>query len=153
MQVDARELEEAVLDIIRKQAEAVLGSAEISGFRKMSAEARQIEDCEGQIREYTMRRQQCYERFLNREIDRNTLYAMKTDYTARIERLENQLAILKQAERDKEAGAKAAVIAKEALSETSTNRGIIEALVDRIHVSPGARIQIHWKVANFAENV
>ena len=96
------------------------------------------------------RRQQCYERFLNREIDRDTFQSVKAGYAAQIERLNNQLAILRQTERDKGAYKKAVVFAKEIVNETATHREIVEALIDKIHVFPGNNIEIHWKVANFA---
>ena len=45
MKVNAHEIEEAVMTIIRKQAEVVLGSDDLSGFRKMNTDERQIADC------------------------------------------------------------------------------------------------------------
>jgi hypothetical protein len=150
MKVNVRELDNAVLTIIRKQAEIVLGSADLSGFRKKKTNALHTNDCMAQIRQLTRQRQQCYERFICREIDRDTFQSMKAGYAAQIDRLNNQLALLKQAERDKEADAKAASLAKEALSETAAAKDIVNALIDKIFVSPGNHIEIQWKFVNFA---
>ena len=150
MKVSADNLENAVMTIIRKQAEVVLGSEDLSEFRKAKAGARQMDDCEKQINQLAEQRQQCYERFLTGEISRDTFQLLKADYTAQIGRLNNQLALLKQAERDKEADKKAATAAKGAMSETATPRDIVNALVEKVLVFPGNHIEIHWKFANFA---
>ena len=75
---------------------------------------------------------------------------MKADYTAQIDRLNNQLFLFKQAERDKEADKKAVSAARGALSETATPRDVVNALVDKVLVFPGNHIEIHWKFANYA---
>jgi hypothetical protein len=65
--------------------------------------------------------------------------------------LNNQLAVLKQSERDKLANEKVAKIAETALSESATPKDIVNALVEKVLVSPNNRIEIRWKFANFAE--
>jgi hypothetical protein len=53
-------------------------------------------------------------------------------------------------ERDKEADKNVTAIAKEALDAAASPQDIVNALVDKIHVFPGNRIEIRWKFANFA---
>jgi hypothetical protein len=96
------------------------------------------------------RRQQAYERFVLREIDREAHQAFRNDCTERIERLYNQIAILKQAERDRQSGMKSADIANRALNEAATPREIVETLIDKVLVSPGKKIEVRWKIADFA---
>ena len=150
MKVSADDLESAVMTIIKKQAEVVLGSEDLTEFRKTNAGAQQRGDCERQINQIAEQRQQCDERFLSGEIERDAFQSLKTDYTAQIDKLNFQLSLLKQAERDKEADKKAAAAAKVALSEKATPKDIVNALVEKVFVFPDNRLEIHWKFANFA---
>ncbi|GHV48830.1 hypothetical protein FACS189499_09070 [Clostridia bacterium] len=63
--------------------------------------------------------------------------------------MNSQIAISKQAERDRLSGVKTNTIAKDVLSETLTNREIIETLIDKIKVFPGDKLEIMWKIADF----
>jgi hypothetical protein len=78
---------------------------------------------------------------------------MKADYTARIDRLTQKLAVFQQSTRKREADRKTAALAKDALSETANPKDIVDALVEKILVFPGNHIEIYWKFANFAENL
>jgi ParB family chromosome partitioning protein len=150
MKVASSEIDNVVMTIIRKQAEVVLGSGDLTGFRKTGAGARSMGDCEKRINQLAEQRQHCYEQFLNGEIERDAFQSLKADYTAQIDRLNNQFSLLKQAERDKEADKKALSAAKGALSEKATPRDVVDALVDKVLVFPGNHVEIHWKFANFA---
>ena len=152
MKVNACDLDNAVLTTIKKQAEIVLGSIDMSGFRKPNVETRQIDECESRIKELSEQRQDCYERFMCGEIDRDTFLSMKSDYTALIENLNTQASLYRQIGRDKEAQKKIAAFAAEAVSETATPKDIVNALVEKILVFPGNHLEIHWKFADFTEN-
>ena len=67
--------------------------------------------------------------------------------------MKNQIAVYKQIERDKQSDKKVAVLAEEALSEMATPQDIVNALVDKVRVFSGNRIEILWKFANFAEEM
>ena len=149
MKVNAAELDDAILAIIKKQAEVVLKTTDLSGIRKVSAGARRVDECEKQIYRLVEQIQTCYERFIGQEIDREAYLSLKADCTAQIDRLNNQLAILRQAERDKDAGKKAAAMAKEVLSESASPKDIVNTLVDKIFVSPDDSLEIRWKFASF----
>ena len=153
MKVNADELESTVMAIIKKQAEVVIGSGDLSQFRKPSDSARQIAERERQIRQYVERRQECYERFVLRKIDKEAYQSQKSDYTAQIERLENQLSLLRQAARDKLANQKAVALANEVMGESLSHKDVVDALIDKIHVFPGNHIEIRWKVADFTAGV
>ena len=98
-------------------------------------------------------RQALYEQFIQEEIDRDAHMRLKGECTAQIERLHNQLAAYRQAGRDKEAAKGIAGIAKQALSETATPKEIVNALVEKVLVSPGNKIEIYWKFIDFAANL
>ena len=150
MIVNVGELDDAVMTIIRKQAEVVLNSSDLTMLRRHGDNGRQVAERENQIRELVDQRQTNYERFVSQQIDRAEYLSLKTDCTAQIERLSNQLAIMRQQQRDKLAAQKNAAIAKKALSEAATLREIVETLVERIDVFPGDRIEVEWKIADFA---
>ena len=151
MKVNARELDGAVLAIIRKQAEVVLESDDLSGLRKTSAGMKQTDDFEKQIRRLVEQRQQCYEQFMRREIDGDTFQSLKADYATQIDRLNHQLTAVKQTENDRDAYKKTAALAKDVLRETAVPRDIINALVEKVSVFPGNHIEIQWKFAYFAD--
>ena len=150
MKVNAAELDDTVLTIIKKQAEVVLNTADLSGFRKINADGQRIDECEKQIRYLIEQQQICYERFIRQELVHDDFYSQKSGYSEQIERLNNQLALLGQLERDKEANKRVASVAREALSETAAPKDIVSALVDKIFVAPGNQIEIRWKFADFA---
>jgi DNA invertase Pin-like site-specific DNA recombinase len=153
MMVSSAEVDDAVMTIIRKQAEAVLACDDLMSFRKTSDNEWQMTAFEKQISQLAEQRQQCYERFLALEIDRDTFQSLKSDYTTQIDRLNNQLALLKQTERDKEVQKKTAALADIALNKAATPRDIVDALVEKVLVFPGNHIEIRWKFVDFVANL
>ena len=162
MKCRSDELEDAVMTVIKKQAEVVLNSDDLSGFRKTSVGGELLNSSvvplnndviEQQINMLSKERQECYERFVTLEIDRDTFQILKADYTKQIDRLTQQLALSQQAARKRESDKKTAALAKDALSETATPKDIVDALIEKILVFPGNEIDIHWKFANFAETI
>jgi len=153
MKVIAPEIEEAVMTIIKKQAEVVLESGDLSGLHKKNKIERRTAEYENQIRHWIEQRQRYYEQFVLNEIDRDVYTKLKDECTAQLDRLNNQFAIIKQVERDKQVDKKVAALAKEVLSEMATPSDIVNALVDKVFVFPGNHIVIHWKFANFSANL
>ena len=153
MKVGADVLESAVMAIIKKQSEVVLACDDLSEFQKVGIDERQKGEFENQISQLASRRQQCYEQFVCGEIDRDTFQSIKSDCTTQIERMNNQLSILKQAEQDKGANKKAATLAQNALNKTATPKDIVNALVEKVLVFPNNHVEIRWKFANFAEGM
>lgn len=151
MKVNAFELENALLTIIKKQAEVVIGSDDLTRFRKTNEETLKMADCENRIRALSEQRQDCYERFLSSEIDRDTFMAMKNEYSAQIEGITNQTALLRQTGRDKETHNKVVTVTKEVMTETATLKDIVTALVDKVFVFPDNRLEIHWKFEDFTK--
>jgi len=149
LKVNAEELDDVVLTIIRKQAEIILNCGNLSELRVVGTDGMRVADYENEIRECIEQRQQAYERFVLREIDREAHQALRNACTERLERLNNQIAVLKQAERDRQLSLKSADAAKHVLSETATPREIVETLIDKVFVSPGKKVKIRWKTAEF----
>jgi hypothetical protein len=149
MKINASEIENALMTIIRKQAEVIIGSDDLTGFRKLNADEKKIADCESRIKALSEKRQNCYERFMSGEIDRDTFMEMKNDYSGQIEEINTQADLLRQIGRDKEAHGKIIAVAKDVMSETMTSIEIINALVEKVFVFPDKRLEIHWKFEDF----
>ena len=149
MRAGASELDDAVLTVIKKHAELVLESGDLSELRKVGADEKRMAECNKKIARYVEQQQAHYEQLVLHEIDRDTYRTLSDECTAQLDIWKRQLALCRQSERDRQADKKVMAIAKEALSETAAPRDIVEALVDKVFVSPGNRIEIHWKMANF----
>ncbi|MDR1060859.1 MAG: recombinase family protein [Clostridiales bacterium] len=150
LKVPVRGLDETVLAIIRKQAEVVLNSDSLSELRKAGAGGKMAADFEKEIGECVAERQLAYEQFVTREIGRDAYFALKAGCSERIERLSSRMAVLKQAERDMQSGEKTAKLAKQVVGGALAPRELVETLVEKILVFPGNRVEIQWKIADFA---
>jgi hypothetical protein len=158
----APEVEDAVMDLIRKQAEVVLNSDDLSGFRKTATDERLLEgvnvqlnnaDIIKQINTLSAQRQHYFESFMGLEIDRATFQSMKANFTQQIDRLTQQLNVSRQMARKRDADKKTANLAKDALSGTANHKDLVDALVEKVFVFPGNHIEIHWKFADFAKEL
>ncbi|MCL2517319.1 MAG: recombinase family protein [Oscillospiraceae bacterium] len=152
MKTSVRELDSMVMSIIRKQAEVILNSEGMADCRNLSAVEQGIAECENQIRQHMERHQNYYEHFILHEIEKSTYQSLKDECTGQIGKLNTQLALLKQAECEKQNNQKKAMIAKEALSITEAEmfKEVVDSLVEKIIVFPGNQIEIKWKVSDFA---
>jgi hypothetical protein len=118
LKVFTTDVENAVIEIIRKHAEVVLNSSDLSGFHRTEKKydglnvAANKPEIEKQINQLSTQKQESYERFVSSEIDRETFQSLKTDYTKRIDGLAKQLAVIKQSERRQEADKQIANLAK-----------------------------------------
>jgi len=151
LKVVVSELDEAVLDIIRKQAEVILNTTDLTDLRKTSGNAQQIAECGKRLKSLMEQRQQYYEQFITGEIDRATHQKLKNDCTAQIERLNNQLATYRQSANDQQANQRTAEIAKSVMSESTSSKEVVDMLIDKIHVFPDNHLEITWKVSGFTQ--
>jgi len=152
MRVVVRELDEAVLDIIRVHSEIVLDTIELSKLQKANGNQQHTIDFAKQAQELAEQRQELYEQYVMGEIDRDTYQAAKAECNAHIENVNTQLALLKQAERNRLMGEETANLAKKALDDTSLPKDIVDILIEKILVFPGDNLKIEWKVADFWAN-
>ena len=139
--------------IIKKQAEVVLASDDLSGFQKAGENARLIGEYEWQIKQLSEQRQLCYEQFVCAKLDNESFQAQKAGYSERINMLNNQVAVLKRAEHDRSANEKVVMLAKTATSGTATPSDIVDALVEKVFVFPNDHLEIRWKFDNFANGM
>ena len=150
LKAGVRDIDEAVLTMIKAQAEVVLTTSDFSELRKMNTGGHQLAECQRQIRQLMEQRQKHYESFVLKEISAGTYRSLKEDCSRQLERLNNQLNLLKQAERDDQADMNVTALARDVLDESALPRDIVASLVDKVFVFPEGHIEIQWKFANFA---
>ena len=160
LKVSTADVDDMVITTIKKQAEVILNSDDLSSFRKTTASNKRLDgfgiqpnnaDVEKQIELLSQQRQRCYECFMNLEIDRDTFRSMKSDYTSQIDALTQRRAMFQQAAFKRDADKKTAALAKDAMRETTAPKDIVNALIDKVFIFPGNQIEIHWKFTSFAE--
>jgi len=154
MKVTEKELNEAVMEIIKVQAGVVLAShADLSSAKKLlSRNATQsIAEIEKESASLMEQNQHLYEQFITGNIDNDTYQSLKSDCTASQDRLDVQLAILRQAMQSGNSNKKVASITKTALNTLTPQKEIVDALIDKIEVHPDSNLTIHWKIADFAD--
>ena len=149
MKVMAAELEETVMTVIRKQADVIIASDDLSGLKKSVDSASQLAEYEKQIKLLGEKRQTVYEQFISSGIDRENYRSAKSDITAQIDRLKSMMTAIKQTEIDSQAMRKTADQAKAVLGDALTPREIVDALIEKVHVHPNNHIEISWKVKGF----
>ena len=150
LKLHTAEVEDAVMTVIKVQAELILESEDLTGMEKKCASSQQIAECEKQIKLLGEQRQRTYEQFVTGEIERETYRSAKSECTAKIDRLKYMIVSLKQSEIDSLSKVKTADHARAVLSETITPRELVDALVERVHVFPDNNIEIAWKVVGFS---
>ena len=150
MKFVASEIDDAVLAVIRKSAEVIINASNLNGISPKGDIGKELMDYEKRVTECNEQRQQCYERFILREIDRAEYLKLKNNCTAEIDRLNNQVALLKAEIRAHEVGKATLEIAKQATSKTIPQKEIVDTLIDKVLVFPDKRIEIEWKITDFS---
>ena len=149
MSVKAEELETAVFQIIRAQVDTVLG---VDGDGKDNLDLQVIQQAEYEKKVQVLQdaKRQLYEQFALGEIDLGTYKEQKARYDAELVRVKNvctmAAAQTKQAQADYEAKVKRREIIREVSGADSLTQSLIDALIDKVYVFPGNRIEIVYKM-------
>jgi hypothetical protein len=156
-EIGETELEELLYAIIEKQAQVILNVERLddtSGFQIKTAEqseyAKLIEKCRDDKRSL-------YEKLILGELDAAGYKAAKSKVDAELDRLNNALEKI-NAETAAMSAAKASdgelrTLAGAVTAEHKLTRTLVDALIDKVYVYPGSRVEIMWKFADFAENM
>jgi prefoldin subunit 5 len=75
---------------------------------------------------------------------------MKAEYSAEIERLNNQASALRTEMQSLHINTKTLSLAKKIVGEKIPNKELIATLIDKVYVSPDRHIEIVWKIEDFA---
>ncbi len=151
LKVNVRELDTAILSIIRKQAEVVLNSDNLDNLRQRNDAENKASDCDKLIAELNEKRQALYERFITRELERPEYLKLKDECSAEIDRLSKQAASAKAEAKARTVDPSVLELVKRTADETIPYKELINALIDKIYVYPNKNIEIVWKIADFTK--
>ena len=152
MRVVASELEDAVMAVIYKQAMLFLEPGNvIEGNEAALYEQNTIstDSCTTQLALLVEQYQQAYEQFTTGMIDQEHFNNIRAEFLGEKKTLENRLSLLKQAGLDKQADQKVKAVVESAVNNKATPQDIVNALVDKVLVFPGDKLEIRWKFADF----
>jgi DNA invertase Pin-like site-specific DNA recombinase len=150
LKISAKLLDKVVLTVIRKKAELVLNTAGLSKLRSKTFDETKIADCETQILQSTEELQKQYERFALGEISRNEYLKMKTERNSRLEQLKQHLSTTKAELAAGKVDPRVVEVANSARSESTNERELVETLIETVQVYPNMRVDINWKISDFA---
>jgi hypothetical protein len=152
MKFVAKDIDEAVLTVIRKQAEVILNTSKLSQLSAKGDGARELSDYENRVAECNERRQRIYERFILREIDRAEYLKLKAECSDEIDKLNRQAAALRAEIQAQKGKPQVITLAGQAVSGTIPHRELVDALIDKVYVFPDKRIEIAWEIEDFTNN-
>jgi hypothetical protein len=135
------ELESVVLKQLRGYARAILKSADGSQSPAPTPES------ETQITEVDDAKCVLYERYVLREIGADEYRAAKDKLDVELNRIKNAQAILTKETAKKVSIAALRQVAGDAAKAKTLSQPIVDALIDRVRVSPGERVEVVWKIA------
>jgi len=155
LSIREKELESLLFEVISKQAEVILGLDGIPTMRELQARLTEQSEYERLIRNCKDGKMRLYEQHLLGEIDEYRYRELKAVYDAELLDLNNyHSAIASQTAQmrlDSEEKAKMRALAADISNEKSLTRVLVETLIDKVEVYPDNRIEIAWKIADFAE--
>jgi hypothetical protein len=151
MKFIVKDIDEAVIAVIRKQTEAVLNASKLNQLSAKGNGEQELSDYENRIAERNEIRQKYYESFILREIGRPEYLKLKTECSDEIERLNKQAAALRAEIQARRVEPKILSLANQAVSKTIPNKELVDALIDKVLIFPDKRIEIVWNIEDFAK--
>ena len=149
MKVVVNELDDALMDVIKVQAEVVLSTVELSGLQKPKINSQHRAEFECQVNQLTAQKQQIYEQLITGEIDLETYKLLKTDCNAQLKKIKAHLSLYFHCERENQSKEKVAAIAKQALDKNMSSKNIVDILIEKVSVFPDNNLEIFWKIEDF----
>lgn len=154
LSVSEKELETLLFEILSKQAEVILGLDSVTDIKELKSRLAEQSGYERMIRECKDGKMRLYEQYLLAEIDESKYKELKTVYDAELKDLKQfhsaTASRTAQLMMDNEEISKLRIIATDITNEKNLTRALSEMLVDRVEVSPGGRVEITWKIQDFA---
>nr|WP_312577731.1 recombinase family protein [Sedimentibacter sp.] len=155
MEISEKELEQVLFDILSKQAQVILNTGSVNGTDEMQLCFEQQAEYIKLINRCQDNKRSLYERYIMQEIAAGQYKALKAELDAEFIQLNRALAVIStqsaKTKADCEENIKVREIAGDISKETSLTRTMIDLLIDKVYMHPGNRIEIIWKVADFAD--
>ena len=150
-------LNQAVFDIISKQAEILLNIDDVSKADTAQIKTGQLADIEKQIAACQKEKQKLYEHLLTEKITLDEYRQLKQEYDTRAENCRIRYDKCRQSEEQNrlkiENRTKILQTAKTIKKENTLTQALADVLVEKVCVYPDNRLEIEWKIKDFcAEN-
>lgn len=150
-----RELEAMLFEVMYRQAVVILNLDDAASFAQLSSKLAVQTGYEKQIQDCHDEKRRLYERLLLKEIDIDAYRAEKAEYDLKLNnlnRLHTAIAtVTAQMQSTGEEKAKRKKLAHGIVTETKLTQELADALIDKVLIYPDNRVEIAWKIRNFAE--
>ena len=152
-----RELESLLYEVMSRQAAVILDIDPIGGFRELTRKLARQTGYEAQIQACNDSKLELYERFLRQEITLEEYREQKAVYDVKLKDLNRQhsaLAVVtRQMQMDSDKKNSLHQTAWEVSAETGLTKALAEKLIDKVYIYPDNRVEISWKIRDFALSV
>ena len=146
-------LNQAIFDIISKQAESILNIDDVSKVDTAHIKTEQLADIEKQITAYQKKKQLLYEQLLTKEITLDEYKRLKIELDTKAENYRIQYDKFRKSEEhsqlETENRAKIIQTAKAVKKETTLTQALADMLIEKVCVYPDNRLEIKWKIKDF----
>ena len=150
-------LNQAVFDIISKQAEIILNIDDVSKADTAQIKTERLADIEKQIAVCQKEKQKLYEHLLTEKITLDEYRQLKQEYDTKAENYQTQYDKYRRSEEQlrlkNENRAKTLQTAKAIKKERTLTQTLADMLIEKVYIYPDNRLEIEWKIKDFcAEN-
>ena len=146
-------LNQAIFDIISKQAESILNIDDVSKVDTAQIKTEQLADIEKQITACQKKKQLLYEQLLTEEITLDEYKRLKIELDTKAENYRIQYDKFRKSEErsqlETENRAKIIRTAQAVKKETALTQTLANMLIEKVCVYPDNRIEIVWKIKDF----
>ena len=153
LKISETELESMLYEMMSKQAQAILNVRNLSDADLLEVRLAEKADFGGRTEKIKEQKMALYERYILREISLVEYRQRKADIDKELERLEQayaelskQAAQMQMAQNTKNASRK---LAEQIVNTGSLNANLTDAVIERVYVFPGNRIDVVWKMKDF----
>lgn len=153
LHISETELEGVVYEIMNKQAQAILNLNDLADAEPLDVHLAKQADYQKRLAGCQDQKRILYERMLLGEISTEEYKTTKTEVDKELNRLKRIYAALcERTERmrmDDESKAARKRLAQETTGAGSLTAGLVDALIERVEISPNNQVRIIWKLKDF----
>ena len=147
--IRASELERLVYMIVSKQLEVLSGTDADEAGTMLGTQLARRDGFEEQIARINDDKKLLFDRLMRGEIDNDTFASRNTELTTALLRVKNTLALVsvqaRDAQKEYDEQVKRQAIMREVSSEKELTRALVDALIEKVIVYPGNRVEIVYK--------
>ena len=153
LEIGEAELEEMLYTVIEKQAQVILDIGRLDDAGDLQMKTEQQTEYEKLIAQCRDEKQRLYEKLVLGELDVVAYKTQKAGTDTEMNRLKHALNMV-NAEMDgmatvKLSGDKAHKLAERAVNDGKLTRPMVDALIDKVLVYPGNRVEIAWRFEDY----